>query len=106
MPWDLDELSEIGGADDLHIAPLRKDGRTYGTPTWIWSVAVDGDLYVRAYNSQASRWYQAALHQKFGRIIAAGYTREVTFEPVDGVINDAIDRAYRAKYGKSPTSTR
>jgi hypothetical protein len=25
---------------------------TYGTPTWIWSVAVDGALYVRAYNGR------------------------------------------------------
>jgi hypothetical protein len=27
---------------------------------------------------------------------------EVSFEPVDGVINDRIDNAYRAKYEKSP----
>jgi hypothetical protein len=37
-----------------------------------------------------------------GRIIAAGITKEVTFEPVDGPINDQIDTAYRAKYGNSP----
>jgi hypothetical protein len=29
-------------------------------------------------------------------------TREVAFEPVEGSINDRIDDAYRAKYGKSP----
>ena len=34
-------------ADDLHISPFREDGVTYGTPTWIWSVAVDDALYVR-----------------------------------------------------------
>lgn len=37
-------------SDDLHISPFREDGKTYGTPTWIWSVVVDGGLYVRAYN--------------------------------------------------------
>jgi len=58
----------------LHVAPFRQDGTTYGTPTWIWSVAVDGDLYVR----------------------------EVAFEPVAGGINDAIDEAYRVKYNGSP----
>jgi hypothetical protein len=30
------------------------------------------------------------------------YEKEVTFEPVDGPINDLIDDAYRAKYRGSP----
>lgn len=34
------------------------------------------------------------MRQKAGRITAAGMTKEVTFEPVDG-INDRIDDAYR-----------
>ncbi len=29
-------------------------------------------------------------------------TKEVTFEPVDGAINDLVDDAYRAKYRGSP----
>ncbi|MBV8214011.1 MAG: DUF2255 family protein [Verrucomicrobia bacterium] len=29
-------------------------------------------------------------------------TKEVTFEPVHGSINDRIDEAYRAKYHDSP----
>jgi len=100
--WSNDELQKIAAADDLHISPLREDGVTYGTPTWIWSVAVGGDLYVRAYNGPYSRWYQAALRQQAGRIAAAGMTKEVTFEPVDGPINYRIDDAYRAKYRGSP----
>ena len=100
--WSKDDLRKIVEADDLHIAPFREDGVTYGTPTWIWSVAVDHALYVRGYNGQDSRWYQAAVRQKAGRIIAAGITKEVTFEPIDGEINDSIDEAYRAKYKSSP----
>jgi hypothetical protein len=100
--WAPDDLGRIAEADDLHIAPLREDGVTYGTPTWIWSVAVDSDLYVRAYNGQSSRWYQAALRQKAGRIIAAGLTKTVAFELVEGAINDRIDEAYRAKYSGNP----
>ncbi len=102
MNWSQDELAKIDQADDLKIAPFREDGATYGTPTWIWEVVVDGSLYVRGYHGQKSRWYQGALYQKAGRIIAAGMTREVAFEPVDGPINDRIDDAYRAKYGNSP----
>jgi hypothetical protein len=100
--WHKEELLKIATTDDLHISPLRDDGRTYGTPTWIWSVVFDDALYVRAYNGQKSRWYQAALRQKAGRITAAGMTIDVTFEPVDGPVNDRIDDAYRAKYKSSP----
>jgi hypothetical protein len=98
MTWSKNELHKIAKADDLHISPFREDLVTYGTPTWIWSVAVDDALYVRAYNGQNSRWYKSVLRQKAGRIIAAGMTKEVTFEPVNGPINDRIDDAYRAKY--------
>jgi hypothetical protein len=100
--WSKDELRKIAEADDLHISPLRADGVTYGTPTWIWSVAVDSGLYVRAYSGQNSRWYQAALRQKAGRITAAGVTKQVTFEPANGPINKLVDDAYRAKYHGSP----
>jgi hypothetical protein len=100
--WLKDELRTIAEADDLHISPFREDGKTYGTPTWIWAVAVGDALYVRAYNGQKSRWYQAAMRQKAGRITAAGSTKEVTFQPVDGPINDRIDDAYRGKYHGSP----
>jgi hypothetical protein len=100
--WSKEELNKIAAADDLHISPFREDGATYGTPTWIWSVAVDNALYVRAYNGPNSRWYLAAMRQKAGRFTAAGMTKEVIFEPVDGPINDRIDEAYRAKYGGSP----
>lgn len=99
--WPESELGKIGGTDDLHISPLRDDGETYGTPTWIWSVVVDEALYVRAYNGQKSRWYQAALRQKTGRITAAGITKDVAFVPVDGAILERIDDAYKAKYKSS-----
>jgi hypothetical protein len=100
--WPKDELRKIAETDDLHISPLREDGITYGTPTWIWSVAIDGALYVRPYNGQKSRWYQAAVKHKAGRVHAAGMMKDVTFETVGGPINDRIDDAYRAKYHRSP----
>jgi hypothetical protein len=100
--WAKDELHRIAETDDLHISPFREDGKTYGTPTWIWSVVVDGHLYARAYNGRTSRWYRAAMNQRAGRITAAGITKEVTFEPVDGAIQASIDDAYRVKYKDSP----
>ncbi len=96
-----EELKKIDQADDLHISPFREDGKTYGTPTWIWEVVVDGDLYVRAYNGVYSQWYNAALIQKGGRIIAANRTYDVQFELVEGEINNRIDDAYKKKYSNS-----
>ncbi|MCB9166227.1 MAG: DUF2255 family protein [Flavobacteriales bacterium] len=100
--WDKAEIEAIGSTDDLHVAPFREDGKTYGTLTWIWSVVVDGELYVRAYHGTASRWHKAAMKQGAGRITAAGFTKEVSFTPVEGPINARIDAAYRAKYQGSP----
>ena len=59
--WPKEDLHKLAETDDVHISPFRKDGVTYA-------------LYVRAYNGQNSRWYQAAMRQKAGRIIAAGMT--------------------------------
>ncbi|WP_241000235.1 DUF2255 family protein [Pseudomonas viridiflava] len=100
--WSEQELQRIIKADDLKVSPFREDGVTYGTPTWVWCVEVDSALYVRAYNGTGSRWYQAAVREKAGQIIAAGMTRKVNFEAVEGDVNRRIDDAYRTKYSTSP----
>ena len=104
--WDGDELRKVAEAYDLHVSPFRADGTTYGTPTWIWSVAVDGALCVRAYNGQESKWYRAAVRQKAGRIPAAGLTKEVTFEPVGGAVLDSIDEPTARSIAAVGISTR
>jgi hypothetical protein len=69
VTWSRDELRQIAETDDLHVSPLREDGLTYGTPTWIWCITVDDALYVRACNGRKSRWYQAAVrHQRGGSL--------------------------------------
>ena len=99
--WTTEELDRIAGKDDLHIAPFREDGKTFGTPTWIWSVPVEGRLFVRAYNGQASRWYKAAMQQKAGKIDAAGMSVEVRFKPADQSLEKVIDAAYERRYSTS-----
>jgi hypothetical protein len=42
------------------------------------------------------------MRQKAGRVTAAGMTKDVSFEAVNGPLNDRIDEAYRAKYRASP----
>jgi hypothetical protein len=99
--WRKDELQKIATAEELRVAPLGDDGVSYAKPTVIWSVAIGDTLYMRAYYGRKALWYQAATRQKAGRITAGGVTKEVSFEPVEGAINDRIDDAYRAKYGAS-----
>lgn len=100
--WTAEDIDRIAATDDLHVAPFRADGVTYGTPTWIWSVVVDGRLFVRAWNGVRSRWYRAAIGQRAGRITAAGGTFDVAFAEADPVLNGGIDSAYREKYAGSP----
>lgn len=102
--WTRDELQCVLDNDDLHVSPYRADGVTPGTPTWIWAVVVEDDLYVRAYNGQHSRWYRSAKEQGAGQVRVAGMTREVAFEPLSGPedLQVRIDDAYRTRYAGSP----
>lgn len=75
--WTHESLEQIAATDDLHIAPYHADGKTTGTPIWIWSVVVDGRLFVRAYNGASGRWYRSAISQRSGKIAAARARREV-----------------------------
>jgi hypothetical protein len=100
--WSPELIETVAGADDLHVAPFRPDGVTPGTPTWIWSVVVDGRLFVRPYNGSGSRWYGAAMAQGAGQVSVAGATHDVVFSPAEPAVLDAVDSAYRAKYAASP----
>jgi hypothetical protein len=78
--WNEDDLRAIAESHDLYISPFREDGITYGTPTLVWPLVVDGEVYVRAANGQQSSWYVAAMNQRAGRIQVGGEDHEVTFE--------------------------
>jgi len=99
--WSPDQLQRINQNQDLFVSPFREDGTTYGTPTQTWALVVDGKVYVRAANGQASRWYQAAITQKAGRVHVGGTSYEVRFEAAGTDDEAAIDAAYDAKYPRS-----
>ena len=60
MRWKEDGLRRIAETDNLYIALFREDGKTCGTPTWIWPVVMDDGLDVRPYNGYESRWSRRA----------------------------------------------
>jgi hypothetical protein len=45
--WTRDELSRVGAADEVKIAPLQRDG-TRPTPVAIWIVRLGDELYIRS----------------------------------------------------------
>lgn len=101
--WTQQRVQAFAVADDLRVSPFYSDGRTYGTPTWIWSVVVAGRLYARAWHGQQSSWYQAAVQRRGGRIHLSGHNFKVAFAPVtdDAQLLAQIDAAYREKYAAS-----
>jgi hypothetical protein len=54
--WTTDELDRIGGADELRLAPRRKDG-TLPRAVPISVVRVGDELYVRSFRGDSGRWY-------------------------------------------------
>ena len=95
--WTSDELSKIGAAEELQIAPARRDG-TLRNPVTIWVVRHGDDLYVRSVNGRTAAWFRGAQVRHEGHIQAGGVDKDVTFVDADQDINDQIDAVYRTKY--------
>lgn len=104
MSWSRDQLTLIEETDLFYVAPFREDGTTYGTDTETWALVVDGSVYVRAASGPASRWYQAAIAQKAGRVKVADQYFDVTFEDSGSDHEAEIDTAYEVKYGSHEES--
>ena len=97
--WTSDELDTVDAHDEIEIAPVGPDGSSMPFTT-IWIVRHADDLYVRSWAGPTGRWYRAALRSRQGRIRVGAVERPVTFADAD-VDPEAIDTAYRHKYGRS-----
>ena len=95
--WTNEELDRIGGADELAITSLRRDG-TLRKPVIIWVVRVGDDLYVRSGYGRTAAWFRGVQVHHQGRGDAGGIQKDVVFEDADPAAADEIDAAYRTKY--------
>lgn len=95
--WKSDELAKIGAAEEVQIAPLRRDG-TPRKPVTVWIVRHGDDLYVRSVRGRSGHWFRGTQERHEGRIRAGGAQKDVTLVDADHDIDDEVDAAYRAKY--------
>jgi len=101
--WTSDELDKIGTAEELEIAPLRRDGMRRN-PVTIWVVRHGDDLYVRSVNGPTAAWFRGTQARHEGHIQAGGIDKDVAFVDADPGINDQLDAAYRTKYRRYASS--
>ena len=71
--WTTDELDRIGDADEL---------------------------YVRSWRGEGGRWYRAARASRDGQVSAGGVSKDVALVAAGDEVNDAVDAAFREKYGR------
>lgn len=97
--WTSDELDRIAAADELRIQARGADGILHA-PVPIWVVRHGDEIYVRSYRGAGGAWYRTAQASHEGRIEAGGVTTDVSLVEVGDGVNNAVDAAYRAKYGR------
>jgi hypothetical protein len=101
--WKEEDLAEIGRAEELRIAPLRRDG-TLQRPRIIWVVRHGDELYVRSVNGPDGAWFRGVQVTHAGHVSAGRVDADVVFEDADHDLDDEIDEEYRRKYGRSSTA--
>ena len=97
--WTPDELSRVGGAEELKLASRRSDGTLRKFVT-MWVVRAGDDIYVRSAYGPDNPWFVRAKASGVGRIRAGGVERDVRFAEADAASLAAVDAAYHAKYDR------
>jgi hypothetical protein len=100
--WTAEELERIGAAEELEMAPLGVDGAPR-RPVPIWVVRAGAGPYVRSWRGTAGGWFRAAQASHAARVQAGGVERDVDLVEAGDDVNDAVDAAYRDKYGRYPS---
>ena len=92
--WRAGELSAIDGSGEVDIATRRSDG-TLRAARIMWIVRHGNAVYVRSLNGTTAPWYRNVQTCHEGELSAGRLQRGV---------HDALDAAYRDKYGRSSSA--
>src|SRR2546430_12740665 len=93
--WTSNELTSIGGAEELQIGSRRSDG-TLRKPVTIWLVRDGDSLCVRSVKGPSGAWFRGTQERHEGRIRAGGVEKDVSFVDADHDIDDQVDEIGRA----------
>ena len=95
--WTGDELAAFAAAEEVQIAPRRRDG-TLRNPVTVWVVRIGDDLYVRSVRGREGAWFGGIQETHSGQIRAGRVEKDVSFVDAGPDVVDEIDEAYRTKY--------
>jgi hypothetical protein len=107
--WTPAELDAIDRAGEVDVATRRADG-TLRSARIVWIVRHDVAVYVRSVNGVDADWYRGVQISHEGELSAGCLQRDVAFVEASehvgdgGGLDDALDAAYRDKYGRSPSA--
>lgn len=107
VPWTSDALSGLDTADELEIAARRPDG-TLLRYAPIWVVCAGDVVYVRTWHRRDTGWYGSAVRVRRARIRFSNTEIDVTIDDLGAAgaaVREAVDTAYRAKYGRYGAGT-
>jgi hypothetical protein len=97
--WTPEELHAISEVEEIQLAPLQADG-TPRRPVVMWVVTNGTDVFVRSVLGTSAGWYRHVTETGRARLTAGEVDREVGFEPVNEVLNQAVTDAYKVKYAE------
>ena len=100
--WTADELDRVGAAEELEIAPRRRDGARLRS-VQIWVVRAGEGRYVRSWRGSQAAWFCATQRQRSGHVSADGLETDVAFADAGPEVCDAVDAAYREKHARYPS---
>ena len=101
--WSQDDLDRLGGAGEVEVSSVRRDGSLSRTRT-VWIVRVGDQLYLRSVNGPDGAWYRLTRASRQGRIEARGVVRDVTWVDVDAAGQPDVDAEYARKYQGATTA--
>jgi len=103
--WTPQEVHAISEIEEVHVAPLTGDG-TPQDGVVIWAVTNGSEVFIRSVRGAKGRWYRRIRETGRAVFTAGDISREVAFEPVNEIQNQAVTDAYNAKYAAQPDEYR
>ena len=76
--WTAAELAAISATEEVHVSSLRGDG-TLSEGRTIWTVVVDGAVFIRSTDGPDKPWFRAAKNRGAGRLRVGDASFDVTF---------------------------